>query len=236
MFTSISLAQKMPLNKQLMASIHAIVLPLIPVYLSHYHNKFFTEWYNAIVVFGEGIAALSASFCMLYIAPKMDDVLFIVLVCSPVVVLFVTAIGYPSSFRAQFLGQFCCMIFSHFWIYSFCNKSHVNQKIASGVDRLCSQFHMCTTRLFAPRLHNLNTSHPCIIELGLVHFAVGFVIPCTIKYILESHMKAKYLTSKFEDKANPFIWAHYWAGVRFSVCTAMFCITGLWTVMILLAS
>lgn len=235
-FASIGLAQKMSLYKQLVASIHIVLLPMIPVYLSCHHNKFFTQWYNVIIVLWEGVAALVASFCMFYIAPNVDNTLFIILICSPVVVLFVTAIWYPSSFRVQFPGQFFCMVFSHFWIYPFCDKSHANQEMAQGLNRICTQFHRHITSAFAPRVDDLETIHPCLIDLGFLHFVFGFVLPCTIKYILESHMKAKYLASKFEDKANPVVWAHYWAGVRFSISAAMFCITGVWTVMAIFTS
>lgn len=215
-----------------------IVMPTIVVYLSLRHNRFFTAWYDWIVVFSEVTITISATYARSFLGP-LDSTTFVGVInhfctVSPLAGMVLMAVAYRTSIQAQFLGQLATVFLSKSWVSWCCRGGDRLVDVDSVVDMMgwsIESFFGGLGTMFttSARLSRGTTAlFPCWMVAGYFHFAVGFVLPCTVKYILECYGRAKFLVCKFHPSSHHIVWRHFWDAFWFSFFVALTVLVSSW--------
>ncbi|GMH38411.1 hypothetical protein BSKO_06295 [Bryopsis sp. KO-2023] len=218
----------------------SIIVPFIIVYLSWQHNKFFTRWYSWIVILSEVAIAMSATYARSFLDPIESKSLMGVLnhfsTVSPLASMVVIGVAFRTSVRMQFLGQLVTVLLCKGWVSSSCKGGVREVEVVRVLDMLGWSFEtffggLGTMFATTGRLAREDSEvFPCWMVAGYFHFAVGLVLPCTVKYILESHSRAKFLVCKFHKDSHDFVWRHFWDAFWFSFFVALTALVSGWMV------
>ncbi|GMH38412.1 hypothetical protein BSKO_06296 [Bryopsis sp. KO-2023] len=225
-----------PRAVQLACAVGNVVLPAIPAYMSLKRRQEFTQWYDCIVILNQAAVALLAVFSVGYLdsmeGQSSRGALNAMFFYSPLAVLFTMTVVHRTTFRGHFIGQVFVAVVSHGWVYSLRLRQELLQPmdaIGWSLETLFSGvglFH-----LSGDQLSRSDTPFPPWMVAGFFHFAVGLVIPCVVKYVMECYSLAKYLTQKYHEDAHRMIWTHFFDGVVFAGFAGMTSMLGGWIVL-----
>lgn len=205
-----------------------ILTPSFAIYINAFHRNIFTERYDWVVTLSQlGLASLK-SYATLYEAPRSDSLLHILIMWSPLSALVIIGIGYHTSFWGQFLGQFISTVASQFWTFSLCQNQCLVSKMKKVSDGLLWQLESCMSTLYLLKAGSGRRGFSCGVSMGFFHFMVGFVVPCTIKYILESHRRARFLTMRLSSSKNDAFRGLFLGNVKVALGVTVFCILFSW--------
>lgn len=202
-----------------------------PIFIMAVHTinrEVANQWYSWVVIAVEVAITFFKSYAALNEEPTSDDLFHILLMGSPLSALVVGGIAFHTTLWGQFVGQLISTIASHFWIYPLCNNSHLVSRLTSVSDGLLWHLESCISTVYLVRFKGGNRRYPCAVSLGFFHFTVGFLIPCIIKYVLESHHRAQYLATGLRPGNHKLIWCMFWSNVRVAIFVGIFFFMGSW--------
>lgn len=206
----------------------SMVILFASVFINKFHTKHFIQWYNWIAVTSE-LVLISLKACLTeYEDPGSDGISQILVMWSPLVALLILGILFHTTFWAQVLGQFTSTIASHYWIYSLCRNQHLAFSLSKLSNGLLWHLDSCISTMFLVQFRCSGGGYPCGISTGFLHFNVGFVIPCIIKYVLESRKRAKYLSARFPCNTHNVVRRLFWGNVQAALGVSVFFFMGSW--------
>lgn len=205
-----------------------IVTPTFIVYLSKCHEEIFTQWYDWVILISEIVSVSLKSYGAVHGMPKSDAGIYILVIQSPLIALVIAGTAFHTKFWSQLLGQLIGTTTSHFWIYSLCNNPAMNSRLHKISNGFLWHLDSCISTTYLIRIRGSNIVYPCVVSMGFFHFAVGFVIPCAVKYMLESHERARYLTLRSPFSEHNVIQSLLLGNIKSAFGVAAICLIGPW--------
>lgn len=193
-----------------------LVGPGLMLYLVSYHKKFLVRWYDPLTISVQVVIAFAIGQRPAVIGRNgYHSPVFVLARHFPLVPMLFYPIFFPTTFWAQLGGQTLGVVTSLVWARTVCDNTILSTRLHKGMNTVMWYLQAWLSTIFVINPGGSNDGYSCVIASGFAHYALLFVIPCALKYVLESQTRATYLTSKLSFSARTSITAVLWENIRF---------------------
>lgn len=221
-FILISVPQVTSWEELAVTVLREVAGPGTMVYLVSYRKEFFVDWYDLIFVSVQsGIAYVLVVLPPVMEGDRIHSPVFVLTRFTPLVAMSLSCIFYPTTFWAQLWGQAFGSVISYTWIHKACSNTLISAELSAGISRILWHLHAWFGTVFVISPARSYGTYSCVDLLGLAHYTLGFVIPCALKYILESRTRAIYLAPILPPSASQSINFVLWRNITFCGCVSV---------------
>lgn len=217
-FLSYSIFRATSWSEFIISLITELLGPGLVAFLVHYRKECLIRWYDQISIFAQVLISLG-----LVVRPADGNhtPINILLRHSPVTAMFLVSVFFPTKFWSQFWGQLAGSIVTFPWTYNICSNKDLSAGLSEGINTALWNLQVLFSIMFVSD-HKTSYRYPCVVSLGFVHYALVFVIPCSLKYIIESQTRANYLAARLPQIQYHSIMIALWENTRFCWCITVF--------------
>lgn len=208
-----------------------VVPPGCVVWVNRFKKNVFVHHYDWVLMASELAIASLKSYATLYEEPRSDNILHILFMWSPLSALLMVGVASHTTFWGQLVGQFISTVTSHFWIYPLCSNPHLVSKLTEMSNGFFWHLESSISTVYLVKFQDSHRRYPCAVSLFFFHVAVGFLIPCAVKYLLESHQRANYLYRRLHRRNRNVLKHLLWENVQVALRVTVFFPMGSWALL-----